>query len=86
MTLREKIADWISGGAVTKRDEKIHELQRMCGSWRVNSSDESGRARRAEREYFRLRSKLHDIAAQETPGANATVRRMARMAREGLGK
>lgn len=27
---------------------------------------------------------LHDIAAQETPGANATVKRMARIAREAL--
>ena len=32
-----------------------------------------------------LRSTLFDIMSQETPSANATVRRMARMAREALG-
>lgn len=31
-----------------------------------------------------LRAALRDIAAMETPGANATVKRMARRAREAL--
>jgi hypothetical protein len=33
-----------------------------------------------------LRSILFDIMSQETPSANATVKRMARMAREALGR
>ena len=35
-------------------------------------------------EERKARAALRDIAAQETPKANATVKRMARIAREGL--
>lgn len=63
MTFREKLADWISGGALS----------------RAREAEESG----WECESFYW-SQLHRIAAMETPGANATVRRMAKTAREAL--
>lgn len=37
-----------------------------------------------ERPDERLREALRNIVKQETPGANATVQRMARLAREAL--
>ena len=70
MTLRERIADWISGGAVTQ------------------SCDQAARAWEADTGQFllfrRRERALRDIAAMETPNANATVKRMARTAREAL--
>ena len=64
MTLRERIADWISGG----------ELSRLMAM--NNQLNEA---------YWAQRDAFSAIAACETPGANATVRRMARIAREALG-
>jgi len=63
MTLRERIADWISGG----------ELSRL-----LMQNDQLNEA------YWAQRDALHKIAACETPGANATVKRMVRLAREAL--
>ena len=63
MTLRERIADWISGG----------RLSRL-----IAQNDQLNEA------YWAQRDDLTAIAACETPGANATVRRMARIAREAL--
>lgn len=68
MTIRERIADWLTGGEysdalVVARGatrEMIHKH---------NQSAERGAA-------------LRQIAALETPKANATVRKMARIARE----
>ena len=67
MTLRERIADWISGGAffVYKNQASVHH-ERM--EWFAREMDEAN-------------ARLDRIAAQESPGANATVRRMARIAR-----
>lgn len=70
MTLRERIADWISGAAVSDSRETIEQL---FDRWH-KLKDENFAARRA----FRT------IAAMETPNANATVKRMARTAREAL--
>jgi hypothetical protein len=47
---------------------------------RARALEMSGRVRPDER----LREALRNIAQQETPGANATVQRMARLAREAL--
>ena len=67
MTLRERIADWITGGKLTDARNNFkameHSLTKAWGSSR-------------ERQ-----SRLDRIAFHETPGANATVRRMARIAR-----
>jgi hypothetical protein len=47
---------------------------------RARALEMSGRVRADEK----LREALRNIAQQETPGANATVQRMARLAREAL--
>jgi hypothetical protein len=70
MTFREQIADWISGGALTR-------LRFIEGGWQQ-------RASWAMIETARAESALARIAAMETPGANATVRRMAQEARDAL--
>ena len=70
MNWRERLADWISGGLVTL--------------WRNNRNFEA-----TDKYYWielasKRRDALRAIAAMETPGANATVKRMARAAREAL--
>jgi hypothetical protein len=77
MNLREKIADWISGGALTEAREREAVADEICGNYRQ-------RADMFEEYYFDYRRALSDIADMETPGANATVKRMAERAREGL--
>ena len=64
MTMRERLADWISGG----------ELSRL-----LMQNDQLNEA------YWAQRDALCAIAARETPGANATVKRMVRIAWEALG-
>lgn len=63
MTLRMKLADWISGGAI---------------------SEYLTQAFRSEIKASVSRIALRQIAAMETPYANATVQRMAKTAREAL--
>lgn len=71
MTWRERLADWISGGAVTRaKKNKFDDVQLIVGSLVVQRN--------------KCKSTLERIAAMETPGANATVKRMARLAREAL--
>jgi hypothetical protein len=77
MTLRERIADWISGGALSLREV-------LVDGWELVYRIETDAHRRAEEKARLLQAKLDRIAACETPGANATVRRMARIAREGM--
>ena len=67
MTIRERIADFISGGEIKAERRNVKGLSiALDAAWASNK----------ERQ-----SRLDRIAAQETPGANATVRRMARIAR-----
>lgn len=66
MTFREKLADWISGGAVTRA--KYYQARAVWFAHRMDEAHE----------------RLDRIAAMETPKANATVRRMARIAREAM--
>ena len=63
MTLRERIADWLTGGLYSHYH--WHSLRLKWFSDRLTEAEE----------------RLDRIAAQETPGANATVQRMARIAR-----
>ena len=67
MTLRERIADWISGGALSHARWQAQRLGGFAKTW--------------HNAYTKAYARLDRIAAQETPGANATVRRMARIAR-----
>lgn len=70
MTFREKLADWLTGGNYQLRKE-IRDLnyKSMVEAWKLSGEYEQA---------------LTEIAAQETPGANATVKRMAKIAREAL--
>lgn len=45
-----------------------------------------GKLSECRKECIRLRVALAKIEQQQTPGANATVTRMARIAREALGE
>lgn len=85
MTLRERIADWISGGALIYARETI-KLERSQRQYRYSAEfipllvlAEGAEARAAAME-----ESLRAIAALETPHANATVRKMARIAREAV--
>ena len=63
MTLRERIADWISGGRLSRLMAVNDQLDEAC--------------------WVQIDA-LSAIAACEARGANATVKRMARIAREAL--
>lgn len=82
MTLRERIADWISGGALRRMTQSARD-------WRVHAYEVEDRldfgyaqAREQTCRANLLQEKLNRIAACETEKANATVRRMAKIARE----
>ena len=77
MTIRERIADWISGGALTdERNARISTEKHLKRSQDLLYTEVS--------ENEDLRASLRQIASLETPKANATVRKMARIAREAL--
>lgn len=81
MTILERIADWISGGALTRAErERIDALVTI--NRMARNQEAQWDAERAV--WHRMRHAIRSIAACETPGANATVRRMARIAREAL--
>jgi len=80
MNLREKIADFISGGALSLAKDK----ERL---WRAETYKlmlYEAQAREETHRAYLLQECLNRIAAQEKPTSNATVRRMARMAREAI--
>lgn len=70
MTLREKLADWLTSGNYQLRQD-VRELnyRNMVDAWKLAGDYETA---------------LVEIEAQETPGANATVKRMAKIARDTL--
>lgn len=92
MTLRERLADWITGGALTRARKEAAigtEWQKIAYEAQIKRIED--REFRADQEHAETYARLlaaHDtlrrIAACETPGANATVRRMAKMAREAV--
>ena len=109
MTFREKLADWISGGALSlarsdvewwrdqmvskvyvpmvgDKNREIMRLQRDCRSLHdsIEKAVTAGAEIHGRNEDARLA--LRAIIAMETPSANATVRRMARRAREALAR
>jgi hypothetical protein len=70
MTLRERLADWIGGGALT--EERL---------FRKSAEDQWALRQDADEKKA---SALRAIIACKTLRANATVRRMVRIAREAL--
>lgn len=90
--IRLALADWISGGELTRKIGKIVELSGAVQAVRGVIADTNTRLSRMELERdalldqgHRMQDTLIKIAAAETPGANATVRKMARLANEALG-
>lgn len=77
MNKRERLADWISGGALTRARNERKE-------WQTGYMDRLSDLDAANVYAVRCGFALHDIIAMQTPGANATVRRMVRRAKEGL--
>lgn len=79
MSWRMKVANWISGGEI-ERDSKaliqsIKDVSSLMETTKVLYDQ--------RREYSNA---LWDIAAQEKPTSNSTVKRMARIANEALGR
>ena len=90
MTLRERIADWISGGMIGATERALQHYITIAGQL----GDKAVKLERSnialsntivakDMRIEGLKSTLTLIADQETDNANATVKRMARMAREG---
>ncbi len=77
MTFREKLADCISGGKLT-RYKKSRDF------WHSEANRFEMQAWKIFDRHGLLGAALRQIADQETPSANATVKRMARIAREAL--
>lgn len=77
MTFRERLADIISGGALTRAREDADRHLSRGNRWLDYALQQSGHS-------AIYRGLLQRIAAMETPNANATVRRMAKIAREAL--
>jgi hypothetical protein len=76
MTLREKIADWISGGALTRRDRvlvRTEEWRSECAMW-------AHKEIQIRKQYeTRIDAALAEIDRQKKP--NATVSRIGRILR-----
>ena len=77
MTFRERLADWITGGALTRARLLGAEISAQRESWR-------DMAYMCAERLSGNRERFEAIAAMETPTANATVRRMAKVAREAM--
>lgn len=85
MTFREKLADWISGGALSQAKYWRADAHYYRGLWLHELGRGNDGMKAAACKMSVLQERLHRIAAMETPGANATVRRMAKAAREARG-
>jgi hypothetical protein len=70
MTLREKLADWITGGDFTREKIEHAETRHLSHIWFERSGQ--------------MQIALMHIIAADTPKGNATVKRMVRIAREAL--
>lgn len=84
MTLREKLADWISGGMLTHWRDLVatHEDDRILARdfWRI-SNDGWEKSLDIANQY---QNALRYIIEQDTPGANATVKRIVNVAKGAL--
>ena len=91
MTLRERIADWISGGALTRAVKSAKAFEDDGAKWfdiAINAQDRADKWQRESNEGWTTATTrliaLQSIIAQEKPTSNATVKRMARIAREAM--
>ena len=84
MTFRYRIADWISGGMLTRFNQaKVQAYKHEMDAVEARLRAEHHRNRVAL-QAADMRAALLDIAGMATPKANATVRRMAERASEAL--
>lgn len=84
MTLREKVADWISGGALSAMySEMKAAMQRSVDAEKARDAAYAERSEIQWRLQWRLRA---IIERGDTAKPNGTVKAMVRIAREGLGK
>jgi hypothetical protein len=74
---RYKLANWISGGRITFWQDQ-YTIQY------IRAETAEAQAREQSHRAYVLQERLNRIAAMETPNANATVRRMAKLAREAI--
>ena len=84
MTLRERIADWISGGALTKALNEYDRISGVNAPWFDRWSKAIDRSTDMMAHRFALQRALRAIVDCERPNANATERRMVEIAREAL--
>ena len=84
MNWRERLADWISGGAVSNLRDELLWMKDWRDFWADQYQSSLDRTDAISRSNNRMDDALRAIAAMETPGANGTVKRMARAAREAL--
>lgn len=91
MTIRERLADWISGGELSYyrtlaelQCEKRGEDRFARGLAELDASIAMENMQKACDQMQEIAAALRRISAMETPSANATVRRMARIARDAL--
>ena len=84
MTLRERIADWISGGALTLALNEYDRSNGVNAPWFDKLSKAIDRSTDMMTHRFALQRALRKIIECETPSANSTVRRMAAIARDAL--
>jgi hypothetical protein len=81
MKLTHRIADLLTGGEFSARQTALDawgEIYRACREDRAAALDAEDKTRQ---QLHAAKACLDRIAEMETPGANATVKRMARVAR-----
>lgn len=74
MTFRERLADWISGGALSEARRQRAAQEERAEMW-CNRAVDNGQM------GMKYLQRCERIAAEERPTSNATVKRMARIAR-----
>ena len=84
MTLRERIADWISGGALTRAKHDARDARAEAYGYMVKFKFSEAQAREQSHRAYLMQERLNRIAACETPNANATVTRMASITKAAL--
>lgn len=84
MTIRYKLADIISGGELSQRKAGWDRTSAILDEVKLINGDLLAQADAMTETQEQLRVALNRIAACETSKANATVKRMARIAREAL--
>lgn len=69
---------------VMRRSSKNRELALLAAEWEEHANAVNRQCAAQAIRAARALKALRKIRAQETPGANATVKRMAKIAREAL--